>query len=64
MFYPGLEGDVLGILATSKKYKDKCIILSSDKDLRTVPGLHHFIHDGSTELVDENAPAIILCIRH
>ena len=53
--YPGLEGDdVLGILATSKKYKDKCIILSSDKDMRTVPGLHHFIHDGSTELVDEN----------
>jgi DNA polymerase-1 len=52
--YPGLEGDdVLGILATSEEYKDNCIILSSDKDLRTVPGMHHFIHDGSTELVDE-----------
>ena len=52
--YPGLEGDdVLGILATSKKYKNNCVILSSDKDMRTVPGLHHFIHDGSTELVDE-----------
>lgn len=53
--YPSLEGDdVLGILATSKENKDNCIVLSSDKDMRTVPGLHHFIHDGSTELVDEN----------
>lgn len=52
--YPGLEGDdVLGILATSDKYKNNSVILSSDKDMRTVPGLHHFIHDGSTELVDE-----------
>ena len=54
IIYPGLEGDdVLGILATSPEYKDNSVILSSDKDMRTVPGLHHFIHDGSTELVDE-----------
>jgi len=52
--YPGLEGDdVLGILATSPEYYKNSIVLSSDKDMRTIPGLHHFIHDGSTELVDE-----------
>ena len=51
---PALEGDdVLGILATSPENIDNAVILSSDKDMRTVPGLHHFIHDGSTELVDE-----------
>lgn len=54
IIYPGLEGDdVLGILATSPEYQDNAVILSSDKDMRTIPGLHHFIHDGSTELVDE-----------
>ena len=52
---PTLEGDdVLGILATSEKYKDNSIILSSDKDMRTIPCFHHFIHDNQTELVDEN----------
>jgi len=52
--YKSLEGDdVLGILATSKEYKDNCIILSSDKDMRTIPAIHHFIHDDSTEIVDE-----------
>ena len=50
---PDLEGDdTLGILATST-YKDNCIILSSDKDMRTIPAFHHFIHDNHTELVDE-----------
>ena len=40
---PDLEGDdTLGILATSK-YKDNCVILSSDKDMRTIPCFHHFI---------------------
>jgi len=52
--YPTLEGDdVLGILATSEEHFNNCIVLSSDKDMRTIPGLHHFIHDSSTELVDE-----------
>ena len=50
---PDLEGDdTLGILATSK-YKDNCVILSSDKDMRTIPCFHHFMHDNHTELVDE-----------
>lgn len=52
--YPTLEGDdTLGILATSDKYKDNCIILSADKDMRTIPCFHHFMHDNHTELVDE-----------
>lgn len=52
--FKSLEGDdVLGILATSDKYKDNCVVLSSDKDMRTVPAIHHFIHDETTEIVDE-----------
>lgn len=40
---PGLEGDdVLGILATSKKIvPGEKVIVSIDKDLLTVPGLHY-----------------------
>ena len=51
---PGLEGDdVCGILATKPGNKDKIVVLSGDKDMRTIPGIHHFIHDDSTEVVDE-----------
>lgn len=36
----GLEGDdILGILATTPKY-DGAIVMSGDKDLRTIPGRH------------------------
>jgi DNA polymerase-1 len=36
----GLEADdILGILATTPKYADH-VVISSDKDLRTVPGIH------------------------
>jgi len=53
--YPNLEGDdVCGIFATQSLNKDKVVILSGDKDLRTIPGIHHFIHDESTEVVNEN----------
>lgn len=40
---PGLEGDdVLGILATSEKIvKGEKVIVSIDKDLKTIPGLHY-----------------------
>jgi len=39
--WSGLEGDdVLGILHTTKKKGRQSIVLSGDKDLRTVPGLH------------------------
>lgn len=51
---PGLEGDdVCGILATKPDNKDKIVVLSGDKDMRTIPGIHHFLHDDSTEVVDE-----------
>lgn len=37
----GLEGDdILGILSTTDKYAAKAIVISVDKDLRTVPGRH------------------------
>lgn len=40
---PGLEGDdILGILATTDKIiKGEKLIVSIDKDLKTVPGLHY-----------------------
>jgi DNA polymerase-1 len=40
---PGLEGDdVLGILATSPKIvRGEKVIVSIDKDLKTIPGLHY-----------------------
>lgn len=37
----GLEADdLLGILATTEKYADNVIIVTVDKDLRTIPGRH------------------------
>ena len=58
--YPNLEGDdVCGIFATQSLNKDKVVILSGDKDLRTIPGIHHFIHDESTEVVNENNEGIL-----
>tara|TARA_B100000963_G_scaffold73682_1_gene61733 strand:+ start:19427 stop:20212 length:786 start_codon:yes stop_codon:yes gene_type:complete len=39
--YPRLEGDdTIGILATGT-YKDKCVIFSTDKDLKTIAGIHY-----------------------
>ncbi len=40
---PGLEGDdILGILATTEKIiKGEKVIVSIDKDLKTIPGLHY-----------------------
>lgn len=44
--WPKLEADdVIGILATQKKMRDKCIVVSPDKDLLQIPG-YHFV-DGS-----------------
>ena len=51
---PNLEGDdVCGIIATRPENKNKVVVLSGDKDMRTIPGIHHFLHDESTEIVDE-----------
>ena len=54
--FPACEGDdVCGIFATQSLNKDAVVILSGDKDLRTIPGIHHFIHDESTEVVNEKS---------
>ena len=54
--FPACEGDdACGIFATQSLNKDSVVILSGDKDLRTIPGIHHFIHDESTEIVDEKS---------
>lgn len=40
-FRPRLEGDdILGILATGKKIKGEKVVVSIDKDLKTIPGLY------------------------
>ena len=52
--YPRLEGDdVIGILATGK-YKDKCTILSGDKDMKTIPAIHCNLNDDSIDIVPEH----------
>lgn len=53
---PGLEGDdVMGILAT-KKGKDERIIISIDKDMKTIPGLYYRSkEDGVVEISEQEA---------
>lgn len=47
-----LEGDdVIGLLATGD-YKNNSVIVSGDKDMRTINGWHCFIIDDSIEYVD------------
>lgn len=42
---PSLEADdVLGILSTWKKLKGEKVIVTKDKDLQTIPGLHYLSH--------------------
>ena len=48
---PTLEGDdVLGIEQTSRRKGRQTVVLSSDKDLRTVPGLYVDMKDPELEL--------------
>jgi DNA polymerase-1 len=48
---PNLEGDdVMGILATWSKLKGEKIIVSIDKDMKTVPGLYY--RDADTGIVE------------
>ncbi|MDA1338297.1 MAG: hypothetical protein O2871_02945, partial [bacterium] len=50
--FPNLEGDdVLGLLATGI-YKTNNVIISGDKDMRTISTWHCFIIDDSIEYVD------------
>lgn len=51
--FPKLEGDdVIGLLATGV-HKTNNVVISGDKDMRTIPTWHVFIGDDSLELVDE-----------
>jgi DNA polymerase-1 len=51
--YKNLEGDdVIGILATGS-YKTNNVVISGDKDMRTIPTWHVFIGDDSIEYVDQ-----------
>lgn len=56
---PGLEADdVMGILSTWKKLKGRKIIVTKDKDLQTIPGLHYQTHreeQGVFEVTEEEA---------
>ena len=51
----GLEGDdLLGILATTDKYADRAVILSPDKDMRTIPTrVMNPLKDSRARLVSE-----------
>jgi DNA polymerase-1 len=61
--FKNLEGDdVLGILATGD-YKDKCVIVSGDKDMRTISSWHCFIIDDSIEYVDANKADYNFCTQ-
>lgn len=51
--FPNLEGDdAIGLLATGV-HKTNNVIISGDKDMRTIPTWHVFIGDDQLELVDE-----------
>lgn len=54
---PSLEADdCIGILATMAKNRDKCIIISGDKDMRTLPGYHYdFLREVYEYISDEEA---------
>ena len=48
---PGLEGDdVIGILATRRNTRDENIIVSLDKDLKTIPG--QYVRDLNSDIVE------------
>lgn len=49
---PALEADdCIGILATMQKNKDNHIIISGDKDLRTIPGVHYDFNRDTYEVI-------------
>ena len=60
---PNLEGDdVIGILAT-QHYKTNNVIISGDKDMRTIPSWHCFIGDDQLEFVDEAQADKNFCLQ-
>lgn len=56
-FRPGLEGDdCMGILATAPVIKGEKVIVSIDKDMKTIPGLFcHRLDEGIQEISEEEA---------
>ena len=60
---PNLEGDdVIGILAT-QHYKTNNVIISGDKDMRTIPSWHCFLGDDQLEYVDEQQADRNFCLQ-
>jgi len=60
---PNLEGDdVIGLLAT-QHYKTNNVIISGDKDMRTIPSWHCFIGDDQLEFVDEQQADKNFCLQ-
>ena len=61
--FPYLEGDdTIGLLATGK-YKDNCVVVSGDKDMRTIPSWHCFIIDDEIELVSKTKADLNFCTQ-
>ena len=61
--FKNLEGDdAIGLLATGK-YKDNCVIVSGDKDMRTIPAWQVCIIDDQIEYVDENLADYNFCTQ-
>ena len=61
--YKNLEGDdVIGLLATGK-YKNNCVIVSGDKDMRTIPAPQVCIIDDQIEIIDENTANYNFCTQ-
>jgi DNA polymerase I len=56
-FRPGLEGDdCMGILSTANVIKGEKVIVSIDKDMKTIPGLFcHRLEDGVMEISEDEA---------
>jgi putative phage exonuclease len=59
---PHLEADdCIGILATSEETKDRCIIISGDKDMNTLPGYHYdFLRDEYRHITEAEADRFFL----
>jgi len=61
--YKNLEGDdVIGLLATGI-YKNHCVIVSGDKDMRTIPAPQVCIVDDQIEIIDKNLADYNFCTQ-
>jgi DNA polymerase-1 len=63
VWYKGLEGDdTIGLLATGQ-YKNNCVIVSGDKDMRTIPAWQMCIIDDQLEKVDNKLADYNFCTQ-